>query len=75
MPARALSLGAAVLAALAFAAGAGAVTGAVVVKPSSPTVGRSATIQVRLTPAGGEKVPTTLYLRSSRPTAARSGCR
>ena len=67
MPARTLTFGAVALAALALAAGAGAVTGRVVVKPSSPTVGKSATIQVQLTPASGETLPSTIYLRVTSP--------
>jgi hypothetical protein len=67
MPARALTFGIAALAALALAAGAGAVTGRVVVKPSSPTVGKSATIQVQLTAGSGETVPATLYLKVTSP--------
>ena len=57
MPARTLTFGVVALAVLALAANAGAVTGRVVVKPSSPTVGKSATIQVQLTPASGERCP------------------
>jgi hypothetical protein len=67
MPARTLTFGVVALAVLALAANAGAVTGRVVVKPSSPTVGKSATIQVQLTPASGETVPPTLYLRVISP--------
>ena len=67
MPARALTFGVAVLAALALAAGAGAVTGRFVVKPPSPTVGKSATIQVQLTLGSGETLPATLYLKVTSP--------
>ncbi len=67
MPVRTLTFGVAVLAVLALAASAGAVTGRVVVKPSSPTVGKSATIQVQLTPGSGETVPSTLYLKVISP--------
>ncbi len=67
MLARALTFGVAALGALAVAANAGAVTGKIVVKPVSPTVGKSATIQVQLTPRAGETVPSVLYVRVIAP--------
>ncbi|HVN61026.1 MAG TPA: hypothetical protein VMT59_07165 [Gaiellaceae bacterium] len=61
---------AATLAVLATAAGAGAVTGRIVVTPTSPKAGARATIAVRLSIGSGDKQPTALYLRVTSPKGA-----
>ena len=60
----------ATLAVLATAAGAGAVAGRVVVTPASPKAGTRATIAVQLSAGGGEKQPSSLYLRVTSPQGA-----
>ena len=61
---RTLTLGAVLLALLTLAASAGAVTGTIVVKPSSPTVGKNAAIVVQLS---GGTAPSTLTLKVISP--------
>ncbi len=67
MRARTLILGATALAVLALVANAAAMTGTFVVAPTSPVIGKSALIKVKVNKSSGETLPAVLYLKVTSP--------